>query len=841
MKIRNVVLGLLALSLSAGVQPVFASSPTMFGTNLSGGDFGSTYPGTLGTTYFYPSATHWDWAKSQGLELVRMPFRWERVQYDVNGVLNNFLNSPDIVAIDAALDLAESRGMRVILDMHNYAGRRLTIGGTQAGYNIGSAQLPNSAYADAWRLLADHFKNRSCIWGYDIMNEPVSIGVTAWVSAAQAAVTAIRQVDTTHAIILEGYFYAHTDSWLTNGAPLLSVVDPSNNLIFSGHIYPDRDGSGTWTHGGSVTGELVPGKYPDLASAYNVGVDRVKPFVDWCVANNVRGLIGEFATPATNDTANWNIVLDRLYDYIKNNSNNLVSTTQWGGGAWNGTYVVRMEGLVDDSQPHFMVPVVSNYASGAGTNWWFGFNWYDDAITTTADYTFPYAFASTSPAATCTFSIADTTTFYSGAKSAALNYTIPAGGYAGAGMHIRGPLTAGAVGGVDISKSVAAGHVLSFYAKGTPGATPTITLGTTSNGSGVDSGSDTGTGNWISIAGIAPLTSSWQHYEIPLSSFLNTQITGAERIQRLRFTAGPADGTAYQVNFDKITIGLPSTNTAPSVTVDTSTGGNTFGVGQSVTVVSTATDGDAGDSIDYVEFYANHEKIGIGAAAPFQFTTSFATAGTYDLTAIAFDSHGVSKQSAVKTITITSSPPVTINVTSTTGEDGWVLESTSTSGVGGSLAAGKIRVGDDASNRQYVAILSFDTSAIPDGATITSATLQVKRDVVAGTDPFTTHGSCNVSVRTGGFNGNTALEAADLQAAATAANVATMSDAVANGNLSTGVLNAAGRNAISKTGKTQIRLSFTLGDNADGGADYLQCNASNDTVAKRPTLIITYQ
>jgi hypothetical protein len=378
----------------------------------------------------------------------------------------------------------------------------------------------------------------------------------------------------------------------------------------------------------------------------------VKPFVDWCVANNVRGLLGEFGTPAILDSDNWNIILDRTYAYIKNNSNNLVSSTQWGGGAWNATYVIRMGGLVDSSQPRFMIPVVSNYVKGAGTNWWSAFTWYDDAITTTADYSFPYAFASTTPAATCTFSIGDTTTFFSGAKSAALNYTIPAGGYAGAGMHIRGPLSAGAVGGVDISKSVAAGHVLSFYAKGTPGATPTITLGTTSNASGVDSGSDTGTGNWISISGIAPLTSSWQRYEIPLSSFLNAQITGAERIQRLRFTAGPANGTAYQVNFDRITIGLRSTNTAPTVSVDTSTGGSTFSRGQSITLVSTATDADAGDSIDYVEFYANHEKVGLATAAPYQYTTSFATAGDYVLTAIAFDSHGVVQQSAAKTITI---------------------------------------------------------------------------------------------------------------------------------------------------------------------------------------------
>jgi len=258
-------------------------------------------------------------------------------------------------------------------------------------------------------------------------------------------------------------------------------------------------------------------------------------------------------------------------------------------------------------------------------------------------------------------------------------------------------------------------------------------------------------------------------------------------------------------------------------------------------LVATASDSNLGDGIDYVEFYANNEKIGLDATSAYQWTTSFAAAGTYRINALAFDSHGVVTKSADKVITITSYPPATVSLTSTTGEDGWVLESTATSGVGGTIAAGKIRVGDDAANKQYVAILSFDTSSIPDGAVITAATLQVKRDIVVGTDPFSTHGNCNVAISSTGFNGSTALQAADFQAAATASNVAIMSDPTVNGALSTGALNASGRAGINKTGKTQFRLTFALGDNADAGADYLQCNASNDVVAKRPTLIITYQ
>src|SRR6185503_12185102 len=61
-------------------------------------------------------------------------------------------------------------------------------------------------------------------------------------------------------------------------------------------------------------------------------------------------------------------------------------------------------------------------------------------------------------------------------------------------------------------------------------------------------------------------------------------------------------------------------------------------------------------------------------------------------------------------------------------QDGWILESFETSGVGGTKnnIATTVRVGDDAANKQYRAILSFDTSSLPDNAIITSATLKFK-------------------------------------------------------------------------------------------------------------------
>ena len=680
------VLAVTGLALSILSPFTRAGSPAMIGINISGGEFATSgpYPGALGTQYFYPGAADINMAKAYGAELIRVPFTWDRIQHDTEGVLDAALWGPDITALDAAVTALEARGMRIILDMHSYAGRSLTVGGVRTKYTIGAPQLPVSEFARVWRLLADHYKNRPSIWGYDLMNEPggaSSVTTSNWVSYCQAAVTAIREVDMNTPIILEGApGWNHASAWLTTGAPLLAVVDPANNLIFSAHCYIDRDQSGQWSHGGSFDAELVgSGKpYADHASALNVGVDRVKPFVDWCVANNVRGLVGEYGSHSKVDEANWNIAFDRMLSYMVDNGNGLVSGTQWGGGAIADA--PRIYPRTDNSPPSMVTAVLPSYFSGAGTNYWQTYVMYDDNIIISADYSFPYSFASTAPAATCTLNIGDTSTFFSGAKSAAFSYTIPSGGFAGGGLHIRGPLTAGAVGGVDISRAVAAGHVLSFYAKGTTGATPSITLGTTSNASGVDSGADTGTGNWISLASISPLTSSWQRYEIPLASLLNAQITGAQRIQRIRLNAAPANGIAYQVNFDRISIGVASTNVAPTVTIATSTGGTSFAVGQNMTLVSTATDANAGDTIDYVEFYANDEKIGIDDTAPYQWTTAMSVAGSYAMKAIAFDSHGIPGQSTPLTVTVTGVPSVPAGVVAVPGNARVLLNWNSTPG-----------------------------------------------------------------------------------------------------------------------------------------------------------------
>ncbi len=197
--------------------------------------------------------------------------------------------------------------------------------------------------------------------------------------------------------------------------------------------------------------------------------------------------------------------------------------------------------------------------------------------------------------------------------------------------------------------------------------------------------------------------------------------------------------------------------------------------------------------------------------------------------------------SAPLTPTATQTAGVTtLTLRSVGAADGWILESTETSNKGGSFSAfaKTFQLGDDARNRQYRAILSFDTSSLPFGATITSATLRIKPSgKPVGSNPFTLLGGLRVDIRKGAF-GFTTLEAADFQSVATAKRVGIFGSTPSLG-WHKATLNATGRSNLNKLGVTQFRLYFTKDDNNDLGADFMKFFSGNSATGK-PELIITY-
>lgn len=303
------------------IPPIPVEKPVPFGVNLAGGEFGSL-SGAYGTAYIYPNIAELDYYKSKGIKLIRLPFKWERLQ----PALNSPLDATELARVMALIDGANEREILIVLDCHNY-GRR-TINTTS--YIIGAPELPISAFKDFWIRMATAFKSKK-IWGYDIMNEPHDMLATpTWFDIAQEAINGIRSIDQDTSIIVSGDGWSNPGLFATPGSKsdvLKNLTDPSNKLIFQAHTYFDKDNSGTYK-----------GSY-DVEEAYpNRGADRVKPFIDWLKANNKKGFIGEYGIPA-ND-ARWLVVLDNFLKYLQDNC---VNGTYWAGGPWWGTYPLSIE------------------------------------------------------------------------------------------------------------------------------------------------------------------------------------------------------------------------------------------------------------------------------------------------------------------------------------------------------------------------------------------------------------------------------------------------------------------------------------------------------------------
>ncbi len=281
-------------------------------------------------------------------------------------------------------------------------------------------------------------------------------------------------------------------------------------------------------------------------------------------------------------------------------------------------------------------------------------------------------------------------------------------------------------------------------------------------------------------------------------------------------------------------------NADPVVTLTSPTTGSVVAVGASVSFAGSAADPEDGDLSAALVWTSDLDgAIGSGAS----FSTAGLSQGTHTITASVADSHGGSGSAS---ISLDVAQPVQVTLTAIAAEDGYVLESSENSDVGGSSNSGNkgrrsLRVGDVSDDRQYKTILSFDTSSLPAGATVLEATVRLRRGRLTGSNPFQTHGACRVDVNTGGFGGDTALASSDFQASATVTGAAVLSDAPSDGSWSEGSLNAAGRAAIDLQGTTQMRIAFDLDDNDDGGNDYMGYYAAdNNNASNRPQLVVTY-
>jgi endoglucanase len=294
------------------------------GVNLSGAEFGQDkpMPGTYGTQYIYPSANEAAYFKSKGMNIVRLPFRWERLQ----PTFNQAFDVAELGHMHDFVDAVTANGMTVLLDVQNFA----HYGGAQLEndplWAIGSTNVPVTAFSNLWSRLATEFKGNSRVM-FGLMNEPHDIDVSTWVSAANQAIVAIRATGATNTITVPGVSWTGAWSWTnntwqtggtyngdSNAVAMLNVTDSGNNLLFEVHQYLDTDYSGQY-----LSGECVY----DSAKLVN--------FTAWLKANNKKGLLGEIGAPSN---AACNLAVANVLSHVQANADVWAGWMWWSAGPW---------------------------------------------------------------------------------------------------------------------------------------------------------------------------------------------------------------------------------------------------------------------------------------------------------------------------------------------------------------------------------------------------------------------------------------------------------------------------------------------------------------------------
>lgn len=114
------------------------------GYSSSGLEFAPSFVGTVGTNYFTSAQTTYNYFAGKGFSTVRLPFIWERAQPTLLGALD-----PTYMAIiDGEIAKANAAGLRVILDMHNYGRRYVTLDGGITENFTASTPFLSYPYAD---------------------------------------------------------------------------------------------------------------------------------------------------------------------------------------------------------------------------------------------------------------------------------------------------------------------------------------------------------------------------------------------------------------------------------------------------------------------------------------------------------------------------------------------------------------------------------------------------------------------------------------------------------------------------------------------------------------------
>ncbi len=154
--------------------------------------------------------------KSLGCDVIRLPIN---LHYMTNGAPNYTIDPLFYTFLDEVVNWTEELQMHLILDNHTFS----VVDNTDPNVGI--------ILEKVWKQVAAHYKNRSKLLYYEILNEPHGISDILWNAIQKSVVTAIRTVDTKHTIIVG------PAEWNSYNSLAFMPVYSDTNLIYTFHFY----------------------------------------------------------------------------------------------------------------------------------------------------------------------------------------------------------------------------------------------------------------------------------------------------------------------------------------------------------------------------------------------------------------------------------------------------------------------------------------------------------------------------------------------------------------------------------------------------------------------------
>ena len=291
---------------------------TEFGINIVGPALSPGRRGKYAKDYIYPAESSLAYYRSKGFRVARVTFLWERLQPQ----LFSELDDGELKRLRALVDATRRQSMVLITGPHNYARYSIKDGEPQP---IGSDAVPLAAFVDLWRRLSSAFSSIEDGLIFTVMNEPHDIEAP-WSPMAQAAVDAIRKIDKQRWLYIPGDNWSSARSWRQYNENL-AISDPSDRIVYVAHQYFDASAKGAYERDYDADGA-----YPEI------GVDRLKPFLEWLRDRKFRGTVTEYGVP--NSDPRWLVVLDKALASLKQAN---VGGAYWAGGPWWGDYPLSSE------------------------------------------------------------------------------------------------------------------------------------------------------------------------------------------------------------------------------------------------------------------------------------------------------------------------------------------------------------------------------------------------------------------------------------------------------------------------------------------------------------------